>query len=100
MSAPLALLFLSLLLSTVATYIWLTWRSLKGVPARDRFWLWLAYRLPRRLVFFAGIRLGEHASGAHWPGENLRQLPYTEAIRRWVSQRRAYSQSEKIRDDG
>jgi len=27
---------------------------------RDRFWMWLAWRLPRRLVYWCAIRVGTY----------------------------------------
>lgn len=31
-------------------------------PGRDNFYMWLAYKLPRRLVYYAAVRLLAHAS--------------------------------------
>lgn len=32
---------------------------------RERLWMWLAWRLPRRLVYWASIRLMSTATGAY-----------------------------------
>lgn len=38
------------------------WRNLTDL--RDGLARWAAYRLPRRVVYFAAIRVGAHATGS------------------------------------
>ena len=50
---------------------------------RDKCWMWLAWRLPKRLVYFAAIRLGAHATGGEYSRQNVPELTVLDAIKRW-----------------
>lgn len=49
----------------------------------ERFWFWLAWKLPRKLVYWAGIRLW--AFGTTGPNRHIAasELTVDEAIRLW-----------------
>lgn len=49
----------------------------------DRFWIWLAWRLPRRLVYFAAIRFGAHATTGEHGNTVVPDLTYMDALERW-----------------
>ena len=53
----------------------------------DKFWQWLAFRLPRRLAYWAAIRVGAYAtSGPQYGTTVVPELTYMEALRRWDDQ--------------
>lgn len=47
------------------------------------FWQWLAHRLPRRLVYFAYIRVMAHA-WAEVGNKHPDEIGYQEACERWM----------------
>lgn len=51
----------------------------------ERFWLWLAGRLPRRLVYWAAIRLWAEAThkGPWSPDGDDPSMPFSVACQRW-----------------
>lgn len=49
----------------------------------DNFYRWLAYRLPRRVVHWAAIRLMAEATSGKYGHTIVPSLPITEAIKRW-----------------
>ena len=49
----------------------------------DRFCLWLAYRLPRRLVMWCAIRVGAHATQGQYSSQIVPELGFMDAIKRW-----------------
>jgi len=50
-------------------------------------WLWLADRLPRRLVYFAAIRMAVHATSGPWSNEEVPKVAMMDAIHRWQEPR-------------
>lgn len=51
---------------------------------RDGVARWVAYRLPRRVVYFAAIRLGAHAtSDEHETVLDVPELLLVDALERW-----------------
>lgn len=44
---------------------------------------WLAWRLPRWLVYWAAIRLGAQATTGPHGGTDPGELPFMEALKRW-----------------
>jgi len=46
-------------------------------------YLWLAYRLPRRLVYWATIRLWCHATIGRYSDTIVPELEVGEALKRW-----------------
>lgn len=49
----------------------------------ERTWTWLAWRLPRRLVLWAAIRLGAHATTGEYSDTVVPEMAFTEALKRW-----------------
>ena len=49
----------------------------------DRFWQWLAWRLPRRLVMWCTIRLIAHATRGDYSNQIVPDLMAMDALYRW-----------------
>lgn len=49
----------------------------------ERFWMWLAWHLPRVLVKWAAVRLGAHATQGPWSAEETPALRFMDALQRW-----------------
>lgn len=49
----------------------------------EKFWRWLAWRLPRRLVMWATIRLVGHATTGRYSSQVVPELTAMDALRRW-----------------
>lgn len=56
----------------------MTWVNVKDGVAR-----WVAYRLPRRVVYFAAIRLGAHATTGEYDTTMVPELKFVDALERW-----------------
>jgi hypothetical protein len=50
---------------------------------KDRFWMWIAWRLPRPLVYWASIRLLARATVKEYSGQEVPKLKALEALQRW-----------------
>jgi hypothetical protein len=51
----------------------------------DRVWQWIAWRLPRRLVMWAAVRLIIHATAGEYSAQVVPELTAMDALRRWSS---------------
>ena len=49
----------------------------------EKIWIWLAWKLPRSLVYWAAIRLGAHATQNQWENESPPDLLMMDALKRW-----------------
>lgn len=49
----------------------------------DKIWLWLAYRLRKRLVMWCAIRVGAEATTGRWSTQIVTDLTFMDAIKRW-----------------
>lgn len=49
----------------------------------ERFWIWLAWKLPRRLCYWASIRLMSAATVGPWSNQNVPELTAVDALIRW-----------------
>jgi hypothetical protein len=49
----------------------------------ERFWNWVALHLPRKLVYFAGIRLWVHGTGGEYENTDVTGLLMVDALKRW-----------------
>jgi len=49
----------------------------------DKIWMWVAWRLPKRLVYWATIRLMTHATVKEWSDESVTELNAMDALGRW-----------------
>lgn len=50
---------------------------------REAFWWWLAYRVPRPLVYFAAIRLGAEGTTGKWGNTVVPEARFVDLIGRW-----------------
>ena len=50
---------------------------------KSKFYLWIARRLPRKLVYWAAIRLGVSATSGKYSNEEVPALTFIDAIKRW-----------------
>jgi hypothetical protein len=50
-------------------------------------WAWLADRLPRRLAYFAAIRVGVNAITGPWEDQVVPELTLGDALQRWDTTR-------------
>lgn len=49
----------------------------------DKFWMKLAYLLPRNLVMWCAIRIGDHATTGRYSTQIVPDLRFMDAIKRW-----------------
>lgn len=49
----------------------------------EKFWMWLAWRLPRPLVYWVTIRMGAHATQGKWSDQVVPDMTFMQALRRW-----------------
>ena len=49
----------------------------------ERFWFWLAWRLPRRLALFATVRVAAHATQGPYSHQVVPDLTVMQALQRW-----------------
>lgn len=49
----------------------------------DKFFQWLAWRMPRKLVYFCAIRLGAAATTGQYGDTEVPALLFTDALKRW-----------------
>lgn len=50
---------------------------------KDKFYMWLAQRLPKRLVYFCAVRVGAHATTRQFSAQIVPDLNFLEALKRW-----------------
>lgn len=50
---------------------------------KDRFYKWLAWKLPRGLVMWCWYRVAAHATQGPWGSENPCDVKMMDAIARW-----------------
>jgi hypothetical protein len=49
----------------------------------DRFWSWLAWKLPRRLAYWASIRVSAYATMGEYGNTSPNDISIMDALRRW-----------------
>jgi hypothetical protein len=49
----------------------------------EKIWQWLAWRLPRGLVYWCAIRVMAHATTGRYGTTVVPELPAMEALSRW-----------------
>jgi hypothetical protein len=49
----------------------------------ERFWTWLAWHLPKKLVYWATIRAGAHASTGEWSNQIVPEMYFVDVLKRW-----------------
>jgi len=50
---------------------------------RERLVIWIAWHLPRKVAYWAAIRVGAHATTGPWSNQLVPELHFTEALERW-----------------
>jgi hypothetical protein len=50
---------------------------------KEKFWFWLAWHLPKKLIYFATIRLLVHATTGKYSNTEVPELNAIEALRRF-----------------
>ena len=53
------------------------------LEARHRFWLWLAYRMPRELAYWCAVRIWDHAIKKAAKDEYLFDMTVIDMMIRW-----------------
>lgn len=64
-----------------------------GRPFKERFWTWLAWKLPRPLVYWATIRCGAHATTGRWSNQIVPETTLPDLLQRWTESNQESSQS-------
>ena len=49
----------------------------------EKLWLWIAWHLPRPLVYWCTIRVGCNATQDKWANESPTDLLMMDALKRW-----------------
>ena len=49
----------------------------------EKFYQWLAFKLPRRLVYHCAIRLGANATVGKYSSQVVHELNFLDALERW-----------------
>ena len=67
----------------------LEWKLRYGVPSAvkmffaDTMPIFLAYHLPRRVAYWAAIRVGAHATCGEWGNESPTEVSMMTILKRW-----------------
>jgi hypothetical protein len=68
-------------MNRLSNFVRLTWYRTGGYKLN--FFQWLAWRLPRRLVYFAAIRLWAYGTCGDYGTSNATTITVDEALKRW-----------------
>jgi hypothetical protein len=49
----------------------------------ESIWIWLAWRLPKPLVYWCAIRVGAHATQDQYSDQEVPALMFMDALKRW-----------------
>jgi len=58
-------------------------RKMTKYELKEKFYSWLAWKLPRELVMWAAIRLGANATQGKWGHTVVPELTFMDALQRW-----------------
>ena len=50
---------------------------------KEKFMFWLAWQMPKSLVYFCGIRLGAYATTNQYADTVVPELTLIDALKRW-----------------
>ena len=50
---------------------------------RDKFWQWLAFKMPKALIYFCGIRLWAWATSKQWEDQDATTVTMDQCLDRW-----------------
>ena len=51
----------------------------------QKFWMWLAFELPKPLVYWAAIRLMSYATVGKYSNQIVPELTAVDALKRWCA---------------
>lgn len=57
-----------------------------GQEVSDRFWMWLAWLLPRRLAYWCAVRVTAYATQGRYSHQIVPELRAMDALKRWELQ--------------
>ena len=49
----------------------------------EKIWMWIAWRLPKELVYWCAMRVGAHATQGQYGNQEVPALLFMDAIKRW-----------------
>jgi len=49
----------------------------------EKFYFWLAWKIPRKLAYYATVRLGAHATQGKYGSQIVSELTVLESMDRW-----------------
>ncbi len=52
--------------------------------AIEKFWFSLAWKLPKKLVYYCGVRMGAHATTGQYGSDNVDEVTMIETLKRWA----------------
>ncbi len=58
------------------------WLELR-LPTAEKFWIWVAWKLPRPLAYWCSIRVGVHATTGPYGDTVVPELPMMDMLKRW-----------------
>jgi hypothetical protein len=58
-------------------------RNIINYESMDKFYLWLVWKLPRRLIMWAAVRVISHATTNQWSNQVVPSLKAMDALERW-----------------
>ncbi len=58
-------------------------RKKRNETKRSKRWLWLAHRMPKKLVYFCTIRLWAYATCGKYENTIVPKLTFMDALERW-----------------
>lgn len=50
---------------------------------KEKFYTWLSYKMPKKLVYFCAIRLGVYATVGKYETQIVPELYFIDALKRW-----------------
>lgn len=64
---------------------WTHWHNVKYEAAkrRERMLIWLVWKLPRPVAYWAAIRVGVYATTGKYGDQIVPELLFTDALKRW-----------------
>lgn len=76
------------------SHLTLLGRIALGRPMKERFWTWLAWKLPRPLAYWACVRVMAHATVGPYSHQVVPELTVEDTLKRWEAS------NQDTRDDG
>jgi hypothetical protein len=54
-----------------------------GAIMTDKLRMWIAWHMPRSIVYWCAIRVGAHATQGKYSNQNVPELLFMDALQRW-----------------